>query len=66
MNEITESLSRSYCTPEGCDEDDLEAELGLLQDEFESDEIDIGQQTSFLQSPSLPSAPNIMYPNAPR
>ena len=67
MNEITESLGRSYCT-EGVDEDDLEAELAMLQDDLESDEIDAGQQSSFLNTSNLPDAPsmdNILYPNAP-
>jgi len=51
MAEINESLGRSYCTPEGCDEDELEAELAMLQDEFESEEIDAGQQAAFLKTP---------------
>merc|ERR1711998_213239 len=34
IDEITESLGRSYEIPGGCDEEDLEAELALLQDDF--------------------------------
>ena len=59
MNEISESLGRSYNTPEGCDEADLEAELELLQDEFEATDIDTSSQTSAL--PNLPNA----YPDVP-
>ena len=59
MNEISETLGRSYNTPEGCDEADLEAELELLQDEFEATDIDTSSQTSAL--PNLPNA----YPDVP-
>ena len=66
IGEITETLGRSYEIPGGCDEEDLEAELAMLQDDFETDEIDAGQASQYLNTPStLPVNPNSIYPNAP-
>ena len=63
MNEITETMGRSYGTPEGLDEDDLEAELACLEDDLEGE---IGtSQPSYLQSAAMPSAPSALYPSAP-
>ena len=66
IGEITETLGRSYEVPGGCDEDDLEAELSMLQDDFEAEELDAGQASQYLNTPSsLPVNPSSIYPNAP-
>jgi charged multivesicular body protein 5 len=68
FQEVNEAMSRSYGVPDGCDEEDLEAELALLSDELEADDIDEGQKAAFMQAPAahLPNVPSIMYPNAPQ
>ena len=53
VGEIGEILGRSYGTPDGIDEDDLDAELACLEDEFEIQE-DV--------STSLPSSATIIPP----
>ena len=63
IGEITEGLSRNYNIPDGCDEEDLEAELAMLSDELESEEIGA---SSFLSDPSsLPKNPQTIYPSTP-
>ena len=54
MNEVNESLGRSYACPDDLDEADLEAELDLLEDEFE----EVDAVPSYLQeTDSLPAQP---------
>eukprot|EP00814_Leptocylindrus_danicus_P011665 CAMPEP_0116015204 /NCGR_PEP_ID=MMETSP0321-20121206/6703_1 /TAXON_ID=163516 /ORGANISM="Leptocylindrus danicus var. danicus, Strain B650" /LENGTH=215 /DNA_ID=CAMNT_0003484941 /DNA_START=81 /DNA_END=728 /DNA_ORIENTATION=+ len=54
MNDVNESLARSYAMPEDIDEADLEAELDLLEDEFE----EVDAVPSYLQeTDSLPAQP---------
>lgn len=58
--EISDILARSYGTPNDIDEDDLEAELACLGDEFEA----IGEEEetpAYLQ----PSAPQFSLPQQP-
>mmetsp|Transcript_20480 Transcript_20480/g.28191 ORF Transcript_20480/g.28191 Transcript_20480/m.28191 type:complete len:229 (+) Transcript_20480:8-694(+) len=62
VGEINEILGRSYGCPEGVDEEDLDAELACLEDEFESEEIETAAPpTTVFSSPMtpgpLPSAP---------
>jgi len=62
IGEITEGLARNYNVGE-CDEDDLDAELAMLSDELESEEIGA---SAFLSTPSsLPSNPQAIYPSTP-
>jgi len=66
MNEITDVLGRSYNTPEGLEDADLEAELACLGDELESADFDAAP--SYLNSSSaLPSNPtgSILPGNVP-
>jgi len=56
MNEINEAMGRNFATPDDICQDDLDAELDMLEDEFEEDEL-VGDSTpSYLQD-SLPSNP---------
>jgi len=59
--DISEILSRSYATPDGVDEDDLEAELACLGDELES--IDVDETPAYLSQPS--AAPQLSFPEQP-
>jgi hypothetical protein len=56
MNEVNDLMGRAYGTPEGLDDDDLEAELAALGDEFDNelvmDELDAAAQ----HAPSMVSA----------
>jgi hypothetical protein len=54
-------LGRSYGTPNDIDEDDLEAELACLGDEFES--IDVEEDTSVTSAPVTDS--NVSLPQPP-
>ncbi|CAE7759384.1 CHMP5 [Symbiodinium microadriaticum] len=75
MNEISETLGRSYGTPDYIDEDDLEAELACLGDEFDeelTEEVSL-EQPSYLSPsgmPHVPAAglpvPTIAQPQAPQ
>lgn len=57
MNEINEAMGRNFATPEDITEADLEAELDMLEDELEEDEL-IGDTTpSYLQEDELPVNP---------
>lgn len=58
MNEINESLGRSYGVPDYIDEADLEAELACLGDEFEEELGDANANPSYAESSALPYAPN--------
>jgi len=57
MQEISDTLGRSYNTPDGIDESDLEAELAGLEDELEAEAISGTAQPSYLQPSALPSQP---------
>lgn len=62
MNEINESLGRNFATPDDITADDLDAELDMLEDELEEEEV--GESTpSYLQE-SLPSNPTGVPQNA--
>lgn len=69
MNEINEILGRSYGTPEGLDEDDLDAELAGLEEELESAELMESESSvpSYLQqSTAMPAqSAQPVYPTAP-
>mmetsp|Transcript_18580 Transcript_18580/g.34463 ORF Transcript_18580/g.34463 Transcript_18580/m.34463 type:complete len:221 (+) Transcript_18580:68-730(+) len=59
MNEINEAMGRSYACPDDVDEADLEAELDLLGDELEAEELEMesGAQPSYLQPSDMPETP---------
>ena len=63
FNEINEALGRNFATPDDIDEADLDAELEMLGDEFETiDELE--SEPSYLQASQLPATPQGM-PSAP-
>ena len=55
INEINDVMGRTFATPEYVDEADLEAELDLLEDEFE--EENEAAVPSYLKEDSLPAQP---------
>ena len=55
FNEINEALGSNYATPE-LDEADLDAELDMLADELEAEELEADATPSYLQGP-LPTQP---------
>ncbi|CAB9515971.1 protein sorting-associated protein 60 [Seminavis robusta] len=55
FNEINEALGNNYATPD-LDEADLDAELEMLGDELEMEELEAETTPSYLQAP-LPSQP---------
>ncbi len=59
FNEINEALGRNFATPEGLDEEDLEAELDMLEDELEQEAEAVGADAtpSYLQTNALPTIP---------
>lgn len=54
-NEIQETLGRSYNLPDGLEDEDLEAELDALGDDFGLEEEEV---PSYLDEPTLPSVSN--------
>ena len=56
MEELNEALGRSYTTPDGVEEEDLEAELACLEDELEGEDL--------FDSPAV-AAPPAALPHAP-
>merc|ERR1711933_131758 len=56
MEVMNDALGRSFATPEYIDEDDLEAELDMLDDELE-EEFEENATPAYLQPSSLPSIP---------
>lgn len=57
MNEINEAMGRNFATPEDITEADLEAELDMLEDELEEEDL-VGDATpSYLQDEELPVNP---------
>jgi len=67
-NEIQDILSRSYALPNDVDEDDLDAELAMLQDELTAED----SIPSYLKAPSAPTeAPSaaedeLKFPSVPQ
>lgn len=57
MNEINEAMGRNFATPEDITEADLEAELDMLEDELEEENLVADSTPSYLQEDALPSAP---------
>eukprot|EP00567_Pseudictyota_dubia_P000190 CAMPEP_0197465090 /NCGR_PEP_ID=MMETSP1175-20131217/64359_1 /TAXON_ID=1003142 /ORGANISM="Triceratium dubium, Strain CCMP147" /LENGTH=224 /DNA_ID=CAMNT_0043001095 /DNA_START=548 /DNA_END=1222 /DNA_ORIENTATION=- len=57
FNEINEALGQNFATPEDIDEADLEAELDMLEDELEEEELEADATPSYLQESSLPAQP---------
>jgi charged multivesicular body protein 5 len=53
MNEINEALGQNFATPEDINEEDLEAELDLLEDEFEEEAV--GEETPSYLLPDEPT-----------
>jgi len=58
FQEINEALAQNFATPDDIDEADLEAELGMLDDEFEDELGDTDAVPSYLQEPAaMPPTP---------
>jgi len=63
VGEISEILGRSYGMPDGIEEEDLDAELACLEDEWAAEEISTSNgvtESNELADPSynLPAQPN--------
>merc|ERR1712157_553116 len=56
FEEMNEVLGRNFSTPEYIDEDELEAELDMLDDELEQ-EIEQDTTPTYLQPSAMPSTP---------
>ena len=57
FNEVNEALGRNFATPDDLCEEDLDAELELLEDELE-DELEGEEATpAYLQTNALPDTP---------
>jgi len=56
MNEINDAMGRNFATPDDITADDLDAELDMLEDELEEDEVGESATPSYLQE-SLPANP---------
>merc|ERR1712060_795053 len=56
MEVMNDALGRNFATPEYIDEDDLEAELDMLDDELE-EEFEENATPAYLQPSALPSIP---------
>lgn len=57
MNEISESLGRSFGIPDDIDEDELNAELECLGDEFEEEMGEELSNPSYMQDSGMPHVP---------
>merc|ERR1719491_1860094 len=57
FQEINEVLAQNFATPDDIDEADLEAELDLLEDEFEEELGETDAVPSYLQESTLPATP---------
>lgn len=59
FQEINEALAQNFATPDDIDEADLEAELEMLDDEFEEDLVGegAGAVPSYMQEAALPPTP---------
>lgn len=60
FQEINEALAQNFSTPDDIDEADLEAELDMLEDEFEDELGETDEVPSYLQSAVLPPTPTGM------
>lgn len=58
MGEISDILGRSYGSPDGIEEEDLDAELACLEDEWASEEVDFASSSAVEDSAYLPSMPS--------
>lgn len=58
VGEISEILGRSYGMPDGIEEEDLDAELACLEDEWASEEISTANETEIASSDPMYSLPN--------
>lgn len=66
FNEINEALGRNFATPDEIDEADLEAELEMLGDELEEEDLEaIDQSTTPSYLSDLPSQPTSTPTNNP-
>jgi charged multivesicular body protein 5 len=63
--EISDLLARSYGTPNDIDEDDLEAELACLGDEFESIGVEDESPAYLSAAPTTAPASNVSLPEQP-
>lgn len=61
QEEIQEIMGRNYATPDGVDEDDLEAELAGLEDVFEGIELEEEQIGTSVSLPANPSDPATVF-----
>mmetsp|Transcript_6754 Transcript_6754/g.14105 ORF Transcript_6754/g.14105 Transcript_6754/m.14105 type:complete len:159 (+) Transcript_6754:295-771(+) len=57
FNEINEAMAQKFSTPVDVDEADLEAELDMLEDELEDEELEADATPSYLQESNLPAQP---------
>ncbi len=61
VGEISDILGRSYGSPDGIEEEDLDAELACLEDEWAAEDVDFSTSTAVEESatslPSMPSQP---------
>jgi charged multivesicular body protein 5 len=57
MNEVGEALGRSFGVPDDIDEDELNAELACLGDEFEEEFDEEVSNPSYLQDSGMPNVP---------
>jgi charged multivesicular body protein 5 len=57
MNEINEAMGRNFATPDDIDEAELEAELDMLEDELEEQNLEGVATPSYLQDDVLPENP---------
>ena len=56
MDEVNETLGRSYAMPDEISEGDLEAELDMLEDELE-DDVEEGTPSYLQSTDNLPEEP---------
>lgn len=57
MNEVSEALGRSFGVPDDIDEDELDAELACLGDEFEEEFDEEVSNPSYMQDSGMPHVP---------
>lgn len=62
MNEVSEALGRSFGVPDDIDEDELDAELACLGDEFEDELQEEVGSPSYLQESGMPHVPQTAPP----
>mmetsp|Transcript_10115 Transcript_10115/g.18896 ORF Transcript_10115/g.18896 Transcript_10115/m.18896 type:complete len:227 (+) Transcript_10115:118-798(+) len=57
MNEVSEALGRNFGVPDDIDEDELDAELACLGDEFEEEFDEEVTNPSYMQESGMPHVP---------